>query len=178
MSKLPWIGLAGKGRMLKSDKIFIRQVLDLGAQAAKQGDVPIGALVVDPYGQVLGTGYNQVEYLQTQTAHAEMIALAAASQQRGDWRLDGCTLYVTLQPCYMCWPALALSRIHRLVYATASPVFGFDPDQVDPLPSVYRQFVQYVQEGPCTEQARKQLEDFFSGCRLDRSLIDLYRATS
>ncbi|MBI5838395.1 MAG: nucleoside deaminase [Candidatus Eisenbacteria bacterium] len=97
--------------------------LNEARRALDEGEVPVGAVVVWE-GQVVGRGHNQVESLQDATAHAEMIALGAAMNSRGSARLDGCTLYVTLEPCTMCAGAIVLARLPRLVYGAADPKAG------------------------------------------------------
>lgn len=105
------------------DRRFMRQALDLAARALDSEDVPVGALVVYD-GRVIGRGYNQREKLQDPTAHAEILALTAAAEARGQWRLDDCTLYVTLEPCPMCAGAVVLARIARVVYGAADEKGG------------------------------------------------------
>ncbi|MBU0641595.1 MAG: tRNA adenosine(34) deaminase TadA [Planctomycetes bacterium] len=99
------------------------QALDLARQALESEDVPVGALVVHD-GRIIGRGYNQREKLTDPTAHAEMLALTAAAEYLGQWRLEGCTLYVTLEPCPMCAGALVLARLRRLVYAASDGKAG------------------------------------------------------
>lgn len=91
--------------------------------AAENGDVPIGAVIVHN-GQIIGKAYNQREQLQDPTAHAEIIALTQAAAAFESWRLDGCAMYVTLEPCPMCAGALVLARIERLVYGCDDPKTG------------------------------------------------------
>ena len=87
------------------------------ARAAEQGDdVPVGAVVVDASGAIVGRGHNVREATGDPTGHAEVVALREAAAARGDWRLDGCTLVVTLEPCTMCAGALVLARVARLVF--------------------------------------------------------------
>jgi len=89
------------------------------AEAKAAGpDVPVGAVVLDASGSVIGRGRNQREGTADPTAHAEILALRAAGVSRGSWRLDGCTLVVTLEPCTMCAGALLAGRVSRLVYGT------------------------------------------------------------
>jgi tRNA(adenine34) deaminase len=88
------------------------------------GDVPIGAVVLDPDGSVIGRGRNVREADRDPTGHAEVVALRAAARQRGEWRLDGCTLVVTLEPCTMCAGALVLARVSRLVFGAYDPKAG------------------------------------------------------
>ncbi len=92
-------------------------------QAFKRKEVPVGAVVVQG-GKVVGRGYNQVETLKDPTAHAEMIAITAAAMHLGNHRLEGCSLYVTLEPCAMCAGAMVLARISRLVFGAADPKSG------------------------------------------------------
>ena len=98
--------------------------LDLAAQAARDGDVPVGAVVVSPSGQVVGEGRNRREADGDPTAHAEVVALRAAARALGEWRLEDCTLVVTLEPCPMCAGALMLSRVSRLVLGAWDPKLG------------------------------------------------------
>ncbi|RNL60846.1 nucleoside deaminase [Nocardioides marmoriginsengisoli] len=92
----------------------MRQALERAAEAGQ--DVPIGAVVLDPDGAVIGSGVNIRERDGDPTGHAEVVALRAAAVTRGEWRLDGCTLVVTLEPCTMCAGAIVLSRVQRLVF--------------------------------------------------------------
>jgi tRNA(adenine34) deaminase len=94
----------------------MRAALDEAHAALQTGDVPVGALVVDDTGEVLGRGRNRREADQDPTAHAEVLALREAAAARGSWRLDGCTLLVTLEPCTMCAGAAVLSRVDRVVF--------------------------------------------------------------
>ena len=94
----------------------MRRALELAATAPATGDVPIGAVVVDAGGVVIGEGANVRERDGDPTGHAEVIALRAASERLGEWRLTGCTLVVTLEPCTMCAGATVLSRVDRLVF--------------------------------------------------------------
>jgi tRNA(adenine34) deaminase len=105
------------------DRRFMQQAVELARQCVDCEDVPVGALVTRA-GRVIGRGYNQREKLQDPTAHAEMIALTAAAAYVGHWRLEDCTLYVTLEPCPMCAGALVLARLPRLVYGAADPKGG------------------------------------------------------
>lgn len=97
--------------------------LDEAAKAGFQGDVPVGAVVVRG-GELIARSHNRTRQLADPTAHAEALALRAAAEVVGDWRLTDCTLYVTLEPCAMCAGAIVLSRIERLVFAAADPKAG------------------------------------------------------
>ena len=97
--------------------------LDEARAAAAAGEVPVGAIVVRD-GAVLGTGRNRMRTDNDPTAHAEMVALRAAAAALGDWRLDGCDLWVTLEPCAMCAGAIALARVSRLYFGAGDPKGG------------------------------------------------------
>ena len=92
--------------------------------ALQHGDVPVGAVVLAPDGEVLARAHNDREGRGDPTAHAEVLAIRAAAEVRGGWRLDGCTLVVTLEPCTMCAGAVVLSRLDRVVYGAADPKAG------------------------------------------------------
>ena len=105
------------------DRRFMQEAIELARKALESEDVPVGALVVHG-GRVIGRGYNQREKLQDPTAHAEMLALTAAAEHIGHWRLEDCTLYVTLEPCPMCAGALVQARVSRLVYGASDAKAG------------------------------------------------------
>ncbi|MFI6576889.1 nucleoside deaminase [Nocardiopsis sp. NPDC050513] len=102
----------------------LRLAIDEGERALETGDVPVGAVVLDADGTVLGTGRNEREATGDPTAHAEVLALRAAARARGEWRLGGCTLAVTLEPCLMCAGAVVLSRVDRLVFGARDAKAG------------------------------------------------------
>ena len=106
-----------------SDQQFMRLALDAARIAEENGDVPIGAVIVYQ-DRIIARAYNQREQLQDPTAHAEIVALTQAAEFVGSWRLEGCTMYVTLEPCCMCAGALVLARMHRLVYGCDDPKAG------------------------------------------------------
>lgn len=105
------------------DQNYMRTALELAKHAQTQDEVPVGALVVKDQ-QIISTGYNQREQSQKVTQHAEIIALEEACQALGTWRLTGCTLYVTLEPCLMCAGALYQARVSRVVYGCQDPKGG------------------------------------------------------
>ena len=108
---------------MQDDERFMREAIGEAIAAHEKGEVPVGAVVVRG-GRIIGRGHNQREELHDPTAHAEMIALTAAASAVGSWRLDDCTIYVTLEPCAMCAGALVLARIQRLVYGPTDPKAG------------------------------------------------------
>jgi tRNA(adenine34) deaminase len=105
------------------DQRYMRIAIDQAAIAEANGDVPIGAVIVYE-NRVIAKAYNQRQQLNDPTAHAEIIALTQAAEAVGNWRLEGCTIYVTLEPCPMCAGALVLARIDRLVFGTDDPKTG------------------------------------------------------
>ena len=102
----------------------MRRALSVAARALPAGDVPIGAVVLDPDGQVIGEGFNRREADDDPTAHAEILALRTAAAHTGQWRLEGCTLVVTLEPCTMCAGASVLARVQRVVFGAFDPKAG------------------------------------------------------
>jgi tRNA(adenine34) deaminase len=107
-----------------ADERLVRRALELAAVAPRTGDVPIGAVVVDAAGVELAAAANAREALRDPTAHAEVLALRAAAAVRGEWRLEGCTLAVTVEPCTMCAGAIGLARIARVVFGAWEPRTG------------------------------------------------------
>jgi tRNA(adenine34) deaminase len=104
-------------------EFYMRLALREAMAALEHEDVPVGAVVIHD-GQVIGRGHNQRELLKDPTAHAELVAITAASAHLHSWRLDRCTLYVTLEPCVMCAGALVLARLPRLVCGADDPKAG------------------------------------------------------
>src|SRR6202171_6821133 len=105
------------------DAEFMRAALELAAQAAQRGEVPVGAVVVKD-GAIIGRGSNRPITTADPTAHAEIVALREAAAALGNYRLTGCELYVTLEPCAMCVGAMVHARLARVVYGTADPKTG------------------------------------------------------
>jgi tRNA(adenine34) deaminase len=140
----------------------MRQALAEAAAAAATADVPVGAVVLDAAGIVIGRGHNEREADADPAAHAEIVALRMAGKSRKDWRLDDCTLVVTLEPCTMCAGALLAGRVARLVYGAADPRAGAAGSVWDVLhdprlgPPV--EVIGGVLAGPCAAL----LQDFFS----------------
>jgi len=139
----------------------MRQALAEAAAAAATGDVPVGAVVLDAAGIVIGRGHNKREADADPAAHAEIVALRMAGKSRKDWRLDDCTLVVTLEPCTMCAGALLAGRVARLVYGATDPRAGAAGSVWDVLhdprlgPPV--EVIGGVLAGPCAAL----LQDFF-----------------
>ena len=147
------------------------QALDLASVAASEGDVPVGAVVVSADGDVVGVGRNLREVERDPTAHAEVVALRAAARALGEWRLEDCTLVVTLEPCPMCAGALMLSRISRLVLGAWDPKLGATGsvwDIVRDRRATHRvEVVGGVRESECSQV----LLAFFEGRRGQQALV-------
>lgn len=109
--------------MTTADDAFMARALELARAGAALGEVPVGAVVVKD-GVIVGEGFNQPISAQDPTAHAEVVALRAAAQRLGNYRLVDCTLYVTLEPCLMCCGALVHARVREVVYGTDEPKAG------------------------------------------------------
>lgn len=102
---------------------YMRNALQEAMKAFDEGEVPVGAIIVKD-GVIIGRGYNRMEKLPDATAHAEIIAISAASSRLSSWRLEGCTIYVTIEPCLMCTGAIMQSRIETVIYGAADPRAG------------------------------------------------------
>lgn len=110
--------------MLRDDADWMQEALAEADAAAAKGEVPVGCVLVGPDGSELARGHNLRELTADPTAHAEIVAIRAASEKLRSWRLDGCTLYVTLEPCPMCAGALVNARVARVVYGCDDPKAG------------------------------------------------------
>jgi len=143
----------------------MRLALDEARGCAGSGDVPVGAVVVDRDGEVLGRGRNEREAQADPTAHAEVLALRAAAARLGAWRLAGCTLVVTLEPCTMCAGALVLARVDRLVYGSADPKAGAAGSLWDVVRDRRLNWRPEVLAGVLAGDSADLLRDFFAGRR-------------
>jgi tRNA(adenine34) deaminase len=140
----------------------MQAALSLAKVAADKGDVPVGAIVVDEAGEILGTGQNLREQNNDPTAHAEIVALRNASEKFGSWRLDDLTIVVTLEPCAMCAGAILQSRIKRLVFAAwdeKAGAVGSVMDVIrDPRALTKVEVITGIMEKECSDV----LKDFFN----------------
>lgn len=143
----------------------MRAALDEGRAALATGDVPIGAVVVDPSGAVIGKGRNVREAEADPTGHAEVVALREAAKQRGEWRLEGCTLVVTLEPCTMCAGAAVLARVERIVFGAFDDKAGAVGSLWDVVRDRRLNHRPEVVAGLMAEEQRALLEDFFGSQR-------------
>jgi tRNA(adenine34) deaminase len=146
----------------------MRLALEQAAAAERIGEVPVGAVVVRD-GSVIATGHNLTHTANDPSAHAEMIAIRAAAEATGHWRLLECTLYVTLEPCAMCAGAIVLSRIPRLVFATADPKAGMCGSLENLVQDPRLNHRVEVASGVLAEEAGHLLREFFRARRATSS---------
>jgi len=139
---------------------FMFAALQEAEKALEDNEVPVGAIVVKDE-KIIGRGYNQVERLKDATAHAEMIALTAASNNIGNWRLTECSIYVTLEPCIMCTGAMLASRISELYFAASDTKFGACGSVYNLANEGKTNHKIKVYSGIYSEESRKLLQDFF-----------------
>lgn len=144
---------------------WMRLALDEARQAPATGDVPVGAVVVDADGAVVGRGRNGREAVGDPTAHAEILALREAGARLGSWRLDGCSLVVTLEPCTMCAGALVLARVARLVYGAVDEKAGAVGSLWDVVRDRRLNHRPEVVAGVLADEAAEELRSFFRSHR-------------
>lgn len=143
---------------------FMKRALELAQQAADLGEVPIGAVVVCD-GQIVGEGYNRREIDSDPLAHAELIAIAQAAKHLKRWRLSGCTLYVTLEPCTMCAGALVNSRVDELVFGALDPKAGAVESLMEIVTDSRLNHRLRVEQGVMAKESSELLRGFFRSLR-------------
>jgi tRNA(adenine34) deaminase len=146
------------------DADWMRRALALARRAARAGEVPVGAVVVRD-GEQIGSGRNRRETDGDPLAHAELLAIRRAARTVGGWRLVGCTLYVTLEPCSMCAGALVNARVERLVFGARDPKAGFCGSLGDLVRDPRLNHRLAVTEGVLEEASAALLREFFAGLR-------------
>lgn len=146
-----------------TDKDFMCEALTLARQAAQEGEVPVGAVVVKD-GNVIATGRNRREGAHNALAHAEIEALNGACAALGGWRLSGCTLYVTLEPCPMCAGAIINARVDRVVYGADDPKAGSCGSMTNLFALPYNHSPQ-LERGVLEEECAAVLKEFFKNLR-------------
>ena len=152
-------------RSAPRDEALMRLALEEAAAAEHSADVPVGALVVDASGTVIGMGRNERELRHDPTAHAEIVAMREAAAALGSWRLDGCALVATLEPCVMCAGAILASRIGRVVFGAWDEKAGAAGSVVDLLRERRLPHRVEVVSGVLAAEAEAQLRAFFSARR-------------
>jgi tRNA(adenine34) deaminase len=146
--------------------VAMRAALDEARLALGSDDVPIGAVVLDPSGSVIARGHNEREREGDPTAHAELVAVRRAARTVGGWRLSGCTLVVTLEPCTMCAGAIVLSRLDRLVFGAFDPKAGAAGSLWDVVRDRRLNHRPEVVSGVLEQECSALLDDFFAHRRL------------
>jgi tRNA(adenine34) deaminase len=149
---------------IRSDEDGMRAALRDAREAAGADEVPVGCVIVHD-GLVIGRAHNQTETLQDATAHAEIVAIGAASTALGSWRLTDCTLYVTLEPCAMCAGAIILARVPRLVYGAFDPKAGACGSVLDVIHEPQLNHRVEVTPGVLAAECGELLREFFAGKR-------------
>jgi tRNA(adenine34) deaminase len=149
---------------MSSDEMFMAEALELARQAEAQGEVPVGAVVVLD-GQVRGRGFNSPIRLKDPTAHAEILALREAAGSIGNYRLEGATLYSTLEPCVMCAGALVAARVGRLVFGARDLRFGGVRSKFRLADAEILNHRVDVVEGVCGAECLSMVKRFFEGRR-------------
>lgn len=143
---------------------YMREALSLAREAAQEGEVPVGCVIVKD-SEIIGRGRNRREELQRTSSHAEMEAIAQANERLRSWRLDGCTLYVTLEPCPMCAGAIVQARPGRIVFGATDERMGAVGGALSlfELPGVNHR--PWVRRGVMAQEAKTLLADFFAARR-------------
>jgi tRNA(adenine34) deaminase len=153
-------------QLMRDDAFFMSLAYNQAVDAWREDEVPVGA-VVEIGGEVMASAHNRVEGAHDPTAHAEMIALTQAAAKRGDWRLDGATMYVTKEPCPMCSGAMVMSRVKRVCYAVPDPKMGClgGAANLNELPHANHR-LEISAGGVLEEECRALLQEFFRLKRL------------
>ena len=155
---------------MTAHETYMRTALEAAREAARLGEIPVGACIVRD-GEILSVGYNTRESERDPLGHSEINAIRKACQRLGSWRLDGCVLYVTLEPCPMCAGAILNARISRVVYGAADPKAGCMGSVCDltamPFPTV-----PYYKSGVLEAECRTELDRFFRGLRQREAAAD------
>jgi tRNA(adenine34) deaminase len=155
--------------LVRDDHAGIEAALREARDTLSADEVPVGCVIVHE-GMIVGRGHNQAEGLQDATAHAEILAIGAASSALGSWRLTGCTLYVTLEPCAMCAGAIVLARLTRLVYGAADPKAGACGSVLDVIGEPRLNHRVEVTGGVQAEECGALLREFFTRKRREADL--------
>lgn len=155
---------------MTTDENYMKFALEEAAKAERIGEVPIGAVIVKD-GEVIARAHNLRETAQQPTAHAEHIAIERAAEAVGSWRLEDCTLYVTLEPCVMCSGAIVMSRIPRVVYGAADPKGGCSGSLMDLLQEPRFNHRAEVVSGVLEEECSQLLKHFFKQLRDKKKLM-------
>ena len=149
---------------MKSPEAWMAEALALAREAAEEGEIPVGCVIVDDNGALLGSGRNRRETQHDATAHAEIEAIRMACAKKGDWHLDDCTLYVTLEPCPMCAGAILNARLKTVVYGAREPKSGSLGSVIDLYWEPYG-YHPKVYGGVCKDECAALMRSFFERLR-------------
>ncbi|MBR4725046.1 MAG: tRNA adenosine(34) deaminase TadA [Lachnospiraceae bacterium] len=149
---------------MDTDVKYMKKALVQAKHALDAGEVPIGCVIVYE-GKIIGRGYNRRNTLRSTLAHAEITAIDKACRKLGDWRLEGCTMYVTLEPCQMCAGAIVQSRIDRVVMATMNPKAGCAGSILNLLDMKEFNHQVEITKGVCMDEAVAIMNEFFEDLR-------------
>lgn len=149
--------------MINKKEFFMKKALLQAAVALRHNEVPIGAVIVDKDSNILSRAHNKIEAAGCQAAHAEVIAIQRACKKRDGWRLNGCWIYVTLEPCLMCLGLIQLSRIEGIVFGAHSPLFGSGLKDSTKLPSYAKELK--IEGGIKEQESIALLQAFFKSAR-------------
>ena len=153
---------------MANDEYYMKLAIEEAKKAQKLGEVPIGAIIVKN-NEVIASAHNLRETAQLPTAHAEHIAIERASKVLGSWRLEGCTLYVTLEPCVMCAGAIVMSRIPKVVYGATDPKGGCSGSLMNLLEESQFNHRAEIDKGVLEQECGDLLRNFFRELRLKKS---------
>lgn len=149
----------------KEDEKFMAIALNQAKIALKKGEVPVGAIILSKDKIILAKGRNKVESTNLQTNHAEVVAIEKACKKIKNWRLDNCTIYVTLEPCLMCMGLINLTRIKRVVWGVSSPIFGHNIDKQGDT-DLYKSHIKGIKSEVLSEKITILLKQFFKNKRI------------
>lgn len=152
---------------MQPHEYYMRIALELAREAGEDGETPVGCVIAGTDGAIIGRGHNRREKQKDATAHAELLAIAEACKTYGDWRLPGCSLYVTLEPCPMCAGAVLMSRIDKVFYGAREELTGSCGSVINLFMEPYGRYTQ-ITGGVLADECSAALSGFFSGLRGDR----------
>lgn len=155
---------------MNTDEKYMKMALKLAIKASELGEVPIGCVIVYD-GKVIGRGYNRRKTDKNTLSHAELIAIRKASKKVGDWRLEECTMYVTLEPCQMCAGAIVQARIPKVVIGCMNPKAGCAGSILNILQEPKFNHQVEVEKGILEEECSTVLTEFFKNLRIRNQLL-------
>jgi len=155
-----------------SHEFYMNEALQEAQKALQYNEVPVGAVIVNAEGVIISRAYNLRESRSSATAHAEVLAIEAACKALSSWRLIGCTLYVTLEPCFMCAGAVLLARIPTVVFGAKDPKMGAVQSLASVLNDARLNHSCDIVSGICTDECAELLKNFFKSKRKSRNLLE------